>query len=537
MALNKKKVNNNKALNQFNRNKKAKLVSANNDDNKVEQIDIKKADKKDVIQIEEEDSSEEKDEKYSEIDEDSEDEKIESSEEEEIEQNLEQGSDDSGARTESSRDEGVEKSLNDKSKETTQDWEIEVKKQHIKKSKSFKDLGLSSWLIESIKKLGIQEPTEIQVNCIPEILKGKDVIGSAKTGSGKTAAFGLPMLHKLALEPYGIFGLVLTPTRELALQIAEQLAGFGEGINLKYSVIVGGMDMLQQTLELKRRPHIVIATPGRLADIINSSFDVLNLSKLNTLVLDEADRLLQPTFGRDLKVIFDTLPKKRQTLLFTATMTEQVMNLINKNNKEKFVYLIKSDQSTVEQLEQKYIFLPGYVKEAYLYQLINLEIEKSMIIFVNKCHTCELIKILLNKLEIPCTALHSAMKQMDRMNSLARFKANHTKILVCTDVASRGLDIPKVQLVINLDLPRDPVDYIHRVGRTARAGRGGLALSLVTERDIKIVQAIEGEIGIKMNEYPVEEDAVIEQLNKVAEAKRFAAMYLNDNPLPNRNKK
>ncbi|CAG8617750.1 10005_t:CDS:2 [Dentiscutata heterogama] len=383
--------------------------------------------------------------------------------------------------------------------------------------------------------MSIKFPTEIQSACIPKILLGKDCIGEAKTGSGKTAAFALPILQKLSEDPFGIFALVLTPTRELAIQIADQFRVLGKGVNIKECVIIGGLDMMTQAIQLSRRPHVVIATPGRLVDHINSSNIKSSLSKIRFLVLDEADRLLSDTFADDLNVIFDNIPSKRQTLLFTATMTENILaieNLKEDPDKRPFVYQIKSDTSTVSTLAQYYIFIPSHVREPYLVHLLRSEqfLNQSTIIFCGRCKTAELLRVMLVGLDIRCTSLHSSMSQKERLNSLGKFKAEVVKVLVATDVGSRGLDIPTVQVVINFDIPKDPADYIHRLNlyQIYFSGRGGVALSIVTERDIDLVHNIEARTNKRMEEWKINENKVVENLNEIATAKRVAVMHLHD---------
>ncbi|KAJ3411822.1 Glycosyl phosphatidyl inositol anchor synthesis [Chytridiales sp. JEL 0842] len=395
--------------------------------------------------------------------------------------------------------------------------------------KTFEDLGLHPWLLESINHLAIKNPTEIQIACIPPTLEGKDVIGGARTGSGKTAAFALPILQKLAEDPFGVFALVLTPTRELAFQIAEQFRAFGTGINLKQTVVVGGMDMMTQALELSRRPHIVVATPGRLVDLLRSSSDAVNFKRLKFLVLDEVDRLLEDSFAEDLEEILNNVPKKRQTLLFTATMTAEIESLQFSGSSKPFIYQCETRFQTVEKLDQRYLFIPSLVRDPYLtYLLRNNFSEKTMIIFTSKCRTCERLRVMLRELGVRCTALHAQMSQSERLGSIAKFKGGSVKILITTDVGSRGLDIPSVQLVLNYELPADAADYVHRVGRTARAGRGGMSISLVTERDVDILQNIEGKINKKLEEFSVPENEVLELLNEVGLAKRVANMHLVD---------
>ncbi|OUM66829.1 hypothetical protein PIROE2DRAFT_40497, partial [Piromyces sp. E2] len=321
---------------------------------------------------------------------------------------------------------------------------------------------------------------------------GKDVIGSAKTGSGKTAAFALPILQKLAEDPFGVFALVLTPTRELAFQIAEQFRALGSSINLKQSIVVGGLDMMTQAIELSRKPHIVIATPGRLVDHINSSTNAIHFKRIKFLVLDEVDRLLDSTFASSLEIILNELPKNRQTLLFSATITPEIEELKNSSKKEMFMYRCNERYDVVEKLVQKYLFIPSMIKDVYLSYILNNCFEnKTIIIFTGKCRTCERLNIMLRELGYRTTSLHAIMSQNERLSSLAKFKSKIVKILIATDVAGRGLDIENVQVVINYDIPASPVDYIHRIGRTARAGRGGISLSLITEHDIELIQNIE----------------------------------------------
>ncbi|KAJ1918411.1 putative RNA helicase [Mycoemilia scoparia] len=410
---------------------------------------------------------------------------------------------------------------------------------------SFSDLRLDPWLVSALNAMSITQPTEIQRACVKPILEGRDVIGGAKTGSGKTAAFALPILQKLSIDPYGVYAIVLTPTRELAFQIADQFNVLGKSINLKVAVVVGGLDMTRQALELSKRPHIIIATPGRLADHINSNSNAIFFKRLKFLVMDEADRLLTPPFGPDLSVIMNEIPRERQTLLFTATMTDSILALKNKKEDSKnasdesvggsnstkpkqspFVHLCDTSISTVSTLIQNYIFVPSHVKEAYLANLLRDEKhrDKSTLIFVGQCKAAESLRVLLRELGFRVTALHSKMSQQERLNSLGKFKAEVIKILIATDVASRGLDIPTVGLVVNLHVPRDPDDYIHRVGRTARAGRGGQSVTIMSEGDIRLIHNIEDKVGKKLEEYPVNENEVLEILPKVVTAKRVAAL-------------
>ncbi|KAF9336188.1 putative RNA helicase [Podila minutissima] len=465
----------------------------------------------------------------------------EQEEEEEEEEGAEEDDeeqDDENDEEEEDEGEDIEEKSDDSLDQNEEDDDDEEEEQ-FKSNLSFSQLGLATWLVNALKAMSITSPSEIQNKCIPQILAGKDVIGGAKTGSGKTAAFALPILQKLSEDPYGVFAVVLTPTRELAYQIAEQFNVLGKTINLKDVVIVGGMDMMPQAIALSKRPHIIIATPGRLRDHINSSgASGMNLSKVKFLVLDEADRLLSETFADDLGGIFSVLPEKRQTLLFTATMTDSILELAGPKDDKPvpgakpapFVYQCKTAVSTVATLTQSYIFLPSYIRETYLAYLLRSDdfTKKSTIIFTGRCRTAETLRVMLRELGIACTALHSEMTQQERLNSLAKFRGGITTVLIATDVGSRGLDIPSVLLVLNYDVPRDPTDYIHRVGRTARAGRGGQAITMVSERDIELVHDIESRINKKMEEFPISENKVLEILNEVTSAKRAANMALHD---------
>lgn len=349
------------------------------------------------------------------------------------------------------------------------------------------------------------------------------------------------MLTQWSQDPIGPFGLILTPTRELAMQIAEQYQALGAVANIKISLIVGGEDMVTQAIQLKKRPHFIIATPGRLADhIMHSGEDTIGgLKRLKYLVLDEADRLLSSSFTSDLERCFKALPppEERQTLLFTATVTDSVRALKDKKPREGKPGVFIHEVDTVdkvaipEKLLISYLFLPSYVKEAYLFSVLAHEDNKeaTAIVFVNRTHTAEVLRRTLRNLDVRVTSLHSEMPQSERTNSLHRFKAGAARVLIATDVASRGLDIPSVELVINYDIPADPDDYVHRVGRTARAGRGGESISFVSEKDVSRILAIEERINKKMDEYKkITDNGVIKHsLQETSVAKREALLAMD----------
>ncbi|XP_068591040.1 probable ATP-dependent RNA helicase DDX49 [Cebidichthys violaceus] len=396
----------------------------------------------------------------------------------------------------------------------------------------FSSLGLADWLVKQCKQLGINKPTPVQEHCMPAILEGRDCMGCAKTGSGKTAAFVLPVVQKLSEDPYGIFCLVLTPTRELAYQIAEQFRVLGKPLGLKDCIVVGGMDMVSQAMELSNQPHVVVATPGRLADHIRSS-NTFSMSKIQFLILDEADRLLEQgctDFTKDLETIMGILPAKRQTLLFSATLTDTLHELKNIAMNKPFFWESTSETRTVEELDQRYILTPEKVKDAYLVHLIQTFTDEhddwSIMIFTNTCKNCQILTMMLREFNFPTISLHSMMKQKQRFANLAMFKASVFKILIATDVAARGLDIPTVQVVINHNTPGLPKIYIHRVGRTARAGRNGVSITLVTQYDIHLVHSIEGQIKTKLKEYPVVEKEVLKILTQVNVTRRECEIKL-----------
>lgn len=414
---------------------------------------------------------------------------------------------------------------------------------------TFLALNVRPWLVQSLDNMAIKRPTGIQKGCIPEILKGRDCIGGSRTGSGKTVAFAVPILQKWAEDPSAIFGVVLTPTRELALQIYEQFRAIAAPQSLKILLITGGSDMRPQAIALGQRPHIIIATPGRLADHIRTSGEdtICGLRRVRYIVLDEADRLLQdaevgsmlPDVEKCLSVL--PPPTERQTLLFTATMTPEVRALQSMPQKpgKQPVFVCEVDTQTLAipaTLSQRHIQIPVTHKEHYLHVLLltAANVDKTVIIFCNRTRIAEFLHHMLRMLEHRVTSLHSQLPQRQRIDNLARFRASAARILIATDVAARGLDIPEVSLVINYDIPRNPDDYIHRVGRTARAGRSGEAVTLVGQRDVELVLAIEKRVGREMEAWAEEgvnlETRVIrDALKEVSEKKREALLEVEEN--------
>ncbi|XGW27006.1 hypothetical protein V3C99_007523 [Haemonchus contortus] len=394
-------------------------------------------------------------------------------------------------------------------------------------SKTFKELGVCDALCEACDRLDWKTPTKIQIAALPHALSGRDVIGLAETGSGKTAAFALPILQSLLETPQKLFGLVLTPTRELAFQIAQQFEALGAGIGLVVAVIVGGVDMTTQALALAKRPHIIVATPGRLVDHLENTKG-FTLKALKYLVMDEADRILNMDFEVELDKILRVIPKDRRTYLFSATMTKKVAKLERASLKDPARVEVSTKYKTVDKLRQHYLFIPFKYKEAYLVYLLNELAGNTAIVFCATCNGAMQIAMLLRQLGMQAVPLHGHMGQEKRLGSLNKFKSKVKDILVCTDVASRGLDIPHVDLVINYDVPSQSKDYIHRVGRTARAGRAGLALTLVTQYDVEVYQKIEAHIGRKLTEYPCVEKDVMLLVERTQEASEMAVKEIKE---------
>lgn len=392
---------------------------------------------------------------------------------------------------------------------------------------TFASLGVCEQLTEACDALGWKKPSPIQVQSIPLALEGRDLIGLAQTGSGKTAAFGIPILQALLEKPQPLFACVLSPTRELAIQIAEQIEALGSGIGVKCVVVVGGVDMMAQAIALAKRPHILVGTPGRLLDHLSNTKG-FNLRALKYLVLDEADRLLNMDFEQEIDEILKVIPRERKTYLFSATMTNKVAKLQRACLKNPAKVEVSSKYSTVDTLKQHYLFVPAKHKDCYLVFLLNEMSGSTTMVFTRTCESTRRIALILRNLGLEAIPISGQMSQPKRIGALNKFKAGERNILICTDVASRGLDIPSVDMVINYDIPTNSKDYIHRVGRTARAGRSGLAVSLVTQYDVELYQRIEQLIGKKLTTFPAEQEEVLQLYERVNEAQRISATKIRE---------
>ncbi|OLN88345.1 ATP-dependent rRNA helicase rrp-3 [Colletotrichum chlorophyti] len=395
-------------------------------------------------------------------------------------------------------------------------------------TKTFKDLGVVDSLCEACENLGYKNPTPIQAQAIPHALQNRDIIGLAETGSGKTAAFALPLIQALLEKPSPFFGLVLAPTRELAAQIAQQFEALGALVNLRCAVIVGGLDMVAQAIALGKKPHVIVATPGRLVDHLEKTKG-FSLRSLKYLVMDEADRLLDMDFGPAIDKLLKFIPRQRRTFLFSATMSSKIESLQRASLQDPVRVSISTEKiQVVSTLLQSYVFVPHQQKDTYLIYLVNEHAGQKIVIFTRTVAETQRLAILLRTLGFGAIPLHGQLNQTARLGALNKFRTGSRDILVATDVAARGLDIPKVDLVLNHDLPQDSKTYVHRVGRTARAGKSGVALSLVTQYDLEIYLRIEAALGKKLKEHPTQKDEVMVFQNRVEEAQRHARMEMKN---------
>ena len=393
--------------------------------------------------------------------------------------------------------------------------------------RSFSALGLCDALCDATKELGWERATEIQAKTLRHALTGRDIIGLAETGSGKTGAFALPILHALLDNPQRLFACVLAPTRELAFQIHEVFEALGSTIGLQSCCVVGGVDMMSQAIALAKRPHIVIATPGRLVDHLENTKG-FHLRTLRFLVMDEADRMLSMDFEEELNKILAVVPRERSTYLFSATMTSKVAKLQRASLRNPEKVQVSTKFSTPKTLVQQYLFIPAKLKDVYLTYVLNELSGATVLVFAGTCNNCARLALMLRNLGFPATCLHGQMSQPRRLGALNKFKSGARRILIATDVASRGLDIPSVDAVLNYDIPGHGKDYIHRVGRTARAGRSSRSVAFVTQYDVEVYQRLESLLGQRLPAYPCEEEAVLVLQERVGEAQRIAARELRE---------
>ena len=358
----------------------------------------------------------------------------------------------------------------------------------------FGDIPVSAPLQRALTAMGYNDPTPIQVEVIPLVSAGKDVVGQAQTGTGKTAAFGIPLCEALDPGSSELQGLVLVPTRELAVQVAGELGRLGRFCNIKTVAVIGGQAMSRQLTALQRGAHFVVATPGRLMDHMQRG--TLRLDKVRVVVLDEADQMLDIGFAEDIEKILRWTPKSRQTLLFSATMPRPIMRLANRYMKEPTWIRVGGDAEPVEQVEQVYYEVPERDRIRVLGELLKDtdKVTQALIFRRTKLGVDHLVPALRSR-GYDVEAIHGDMTQAHRDSVMGRFREQRLRVLVATNVAARGLDIPAVSHVINYDMPGNLEEYVHRIGRTARMGRPGIAITFVSEWDFPILDTIQAHIG------------------------------------------
>ncbi|USN45310.1 MAG: DEAD/DEAH box helicase [Candidatus Woesearchaeota archaeon] len=355
---------------------------------------------------------------------------------------------------------------------------------------SFNDVPLHPALLKALVKQKYLVPTPIQRKAIPSLLEGKDLIGIAQTGTGKTAAFTLPILSKMTeTHPRTIQTLVLAPTRELAAQIGESFAKYGEFRGYKHTVVFGGVSQTKQVQALQKGVDILIATPGRLLDLYQQRF--ISLQNVQFFVLDEADRMLDMGFLNDIKRIISKLPKKRQSLFFSATMSPEINNLANTLLSNPVRVEVAPQGATVTKVKQHVFFINQKEKEKLLLELLDQEQVTSVLIFTRTKHRANRVATFLNKNNVAADAIHGNKSQTARTTAIKDFKSKRVKVLVATDIAARGIDIDNISHVINFELPNEPENYVHRIGRTARAGNEGTAFSFCAAEERNYLRSIE----------------------------------------------
>ncbi|MBU0615622.1 MAG: DEAD/DEAH box helicase [Nanoarchaeota archaeon] len=355
---------------------------------------------------------------------------------------------------------------------------------------SFNDLKLIDPLKKALTKQGYTTPTPIQLKSIPSLLLGKDLIGIAQTGTGKTAAFALPILQRMTEKyPRVIKTLILAPTRELAAQIGESFSAYGEFLRFKHTVIFGGVSQGMQVQALSKGVDIVIATPGRLLDLMNQRR--LTLGNVEFFVLDEADRMLDMGFIHDIKRIITRLPEKRQTLFFSATMSPEINRLAKSLLKDPIHVEVTAQATTVEKIKQCVFFIDQNSKEKLLLEFLRQKHLTSVLVFTRTKHKANKVAAFLSKNNISSDAIHGNKSQSSRTNAIKNFKTGKIKVLVATDIAARGIDIDNISHVINFEIPNEPESYVHRIGRTARAGAEGTAFSFCSADERNFLRNIE----------------------------------------------
>ncbi len=387
---------------------------------------------------------------------------------------------------------------------------------------SFDSLGLSAELLRAVRELGYDTPTPIQQRAIPSVFEGRDLLAAAQTGTGKTAAFALPLLQRLAEEQPAPRGpraprlLVLVPTRELAAQVGQSFDDLGRHVGQRTILVFGGVSPRPQVDALRQGVDIVVATPGRLLDHINER--VIDLSRIRHLVLDEADRMLDMGFIRDIRRVLAVLPKQRQNLLFSATFSDEIRALVKGLLHDPVTVEVAARNAPAELVEHRVHLVEQGEKRAVLSHLLREGATPQTLVFTRTKHGANRLAEQLEKDGIPVAAIHGNKSQNARTKALADFKDYKVQVLVATDIAARGLDISELPQVVNYELPHVPEDYVHRIGRTGRAGATGQALSLVSSDEKDRLRAIERVLGSKINVLPLDRSQIRVPAERVAQA-------------------
>lgn len=366
----------------------------------------------------------------------------------------------------------------------------------------FKELGINEQILKSLDKKGFEEPTPIQAKTIPFLLNSKsDLIGKAQTGTGKTAAFGIPLLQNLESSSKNVQALIMAPTRELAIQVTEELSSFCDDKKIKVIAIYGGQPIERQISRLKRGVDIVVGTPGRILDHINRQ--TLDLSKISSIILDEADEMLNMGFVEDIEAILETAPKERRTILFSATMPNHIERLAKNYMKDYEIISVQSEQISKDNIQQIYFEVSNSDKFEALFRIIDVENSFYGVVFCRTKIDADEIASKLSNRGCRAEGLHGDLSQHQRQKVLQKFKDKKITILVATDVAARGIDIDNLSHVINYSLPQDPESYVHRIGRTGRAGKSGTAITLITPSEYRKLTSIQRVANTKITKQKV----------------------------------
>lgn len=377
---------------------------------------------------------------------------------------------------------------------------------------SFEDFEIQQEILSALYKLGYKLPTRIQQKVIPVVLSGKDLIGKSQTGSGKTAAYGIPICEKIELEKTNAQALILTPTRELCVQVKEDISNIGRLKRIRCAAVFGKQPVSVQVRELKQRTHVIVGTPGRTLDLLDRG--LINVEDIKYLVIDEADEMLNMGFIDQVEAVIKALPTNRITMLFSATIPEELEIICRKYMKDPIFIDISEKEITTKKIKHSYFEIEENKKLSFLDRILNIENPDSCIIFCRTKENVERVSAYLKNKEYPCSELHGGMLQNDRLEVMKSFKRGEFMFLAATDLAARGIDIENVTLIINFDIPLEKESYVHRIGRTGRAGNKGIAITFVSPNEYKYLHEIESFIGFEIQKEDAPSYETIETARK-----------------------